>query len=66
MMTREEYTEMSLEYLSESQVFSCGTFPELLLVAGRELFMIGDTSSEFAIETKRRIQQLNEEGFTDD
>ena len=65
MMTREEYKLQALRLFHESFVYHC-TFPELLFTVARELFSLNETDSDLAVETKRRIKQLREEGFTDD
>ena len=64
-MTRDEYREKSTAYFNKEFVERVN-FPMLLREAAGVLFMREELDSEFSIETRRRLKQLNEIGYTDD
>ena len=63
-MTREEYKEAATVYAPKEFIVRVA-FPMLLMEMATTLFLLGDIESEFAQETKRRLKQLNELGYTD-
>lgn len=64
-MTRKEYEKMAISK-SSSFFVSNVVFSILLREMAISLFVDGDLESEFALETKRRLIQLEERGYTDD
>lgn len=62
MMTRIEYRATASNYIS----YINASFPSLLRDIAMLLFLYQDVTSEFALETRRRLLQLNETGITDD
>jgi len=63
-MDREEYKKEAEKVLNKEYI-SRATFPELLLKAAQELFLIKDMDSDFSLETRRRLEQLIKNGWTD-
>ena len=67
-MTRDEYKDLAIKSgISEALFTATGIFfPRILTTIATELFMRSDMTSELSLETRRRINQLNELGWTDD
>ena len=67
-MTRDEYRQLLREYFQDKgwELYSNHmSFPQLLNGVAVELFIRNDSQSKFAVETRRRLKQLNETGITD-
>jgi hypothetical protein len=64
-MTRERYKK-AVEQFFNVEFIKRTTFPMLLVKAAEHLFIVGETDSVIAMETRRRLLQLNETGYTDD
>uniref|UniRef100_A0A6M3ILA8 Uncharacterized protein n=1 Tax=viral metagenome TaxID=1070528 RepID=A0A6M3ILA8_9ZZZZ len=62
-MTRKEYRKIAITKTNIHFVKSLG-FPELLRNMALHLFLEGDLESEFSQETKRRLIELNTNGYT--
>jgi hypothetical protein len=63
-MTRTEYRKQAL-LIHGGYFVDSVLSPTLLRESAVALFMNGDFESEFAIETKRRLKQLEVTGYTD-
>ena len=63
-MTREEYQEKAVAYFNKEFV-AYANFPLLLREAAIILFMKKELDTEFSLETRRRLDQLNELSYTD-
>ena len=63
-MSRDEYRGEAEEFF-DIEFIKRVPFPELLMRSAQELFMTEDMDSEFALETRRRLKQLNQLGWTD-
>jgi len=64
-MTRKEYRE-ELVRCGYPEPWTKINFPVLLLHTASDLFIKEDYTSVLALETRRRLKQLNELGYTDD
>jgi hypothetical protein len=64
-MTRVEYRKQAM-LIHDLAFVDMSLFPTLLRESAIALFMKGDLSSEFAVETNRRLKQLSELGYTDE
>lgn len=62
-MTREEYKQAVLKRWPTAYLRSA--FPKILADIAVELFRLNDFNSELAQETRRRLNQLNDNGITD-
>lgn len=65
-MTRNEYRKALLNEGYPKPFIEKTTIPELLLRISSELFIKGDLDSKIAKETRRRLTQLSNLGWTDD
>ena len=63
-MTRDDYKEMACSYFNRAFVERVN-FPILLREAAIVLFLSEELNSSFALETKRRLEELNKTGVTD-
>jgi hypothetical protein len=64
-MTREEYREKLVQKGYAKAFVEKTTFPELLIRIAADLFKSKDSKSELAKETRRRLNQLANVGWTD-
>ena len=64
-MTREEYVQLLIKN-GYSEPFTKINFPRLLMHVASDLFTKEEYHSIMADETRRRLNQLNELGYTDE
>ena len=64
-MTREQYKK-EVEAFFNKEFIERVTFPVLLMRTAEHLFMIEDMTSNVSYETRRRLKQMNESGYTDE
>jgi len=64
-MTREQYTKAAEVFVGKEFIDRV-TFPMLLKSVAEALFVAKDMNSDIANETRRRLKQLDELGYTDE